>query len=85
MFSRRVPADQRSNRLSKALEEQKARGILVLDLTESNPTRCGFLYDERAITRAFSRPDVFLYEPHPQGLLSAREAVPGTTDRGAWR
>jgi aspartate/methionine/tyrosine aminotransferase len=77
MFSRRVPADQRSNRLSKALEEQKARGIQVLDLTESNPTRCGFLYDERAITRAFSRPDVFLYEPHPQGLLSAREAVAG--------
>jgi alanine-synthesizing transaminase len=75
MFSRRVPADQRSNRLSQALEEQRARGAAFLDLTESNPTRCGLRYDEQGITRALSRPDSFLYEPHPQGLQAARAAV----------
>jgi alanine-synthesizing transaminase len=75
MFSRRVPADQRSNRLSKALDGERARGTPLLDLTESNPTRCGLRYDEQGIIKALSHPGSFLYEPHPQGLPAAREAV----------
>jgi alanine-synthesizing transaminase len=75
MFSRRVPADQRRNSLATALEARRALGAPVLDLTESNPTRCGFLYDEKAIGAALSLPGSFLYQPHPQGLPAAREAV----------
>ena len=75
MFSRRVPADQRSNRLSQALEERRVSGAPVLDLTESNPTRCGLLYDTQGIARALSLPGAFLYDPYPQGLPAAREAV----------
>jgi alanine-synthesizing transaminase len=75
MFSDRVPADQRGNRLSKAIEARRALGAPILDLTESNPTRCGFRFDADAIGRALSSPGALPYEPHPQGLASAREAV----------
>ncbi len=75
MFSHRVPADHSTNRLSAAIEERRAHGAPILDLTESNPTRCGFRQDEAALLRAFASPGALLYEPHPQGLASAREAV----------
>ncbi|MGH9460988.1 MAG: hypothetical protein ACRD1X_07195, partial [Vicinamibacteria bacterium] len=44
MFSRRLNWDFASNRLSRLLEEKRAAGADVLDLTESNPTRAGFDY-----------------------------------------
>src|SRR5271169_2618231 len=67
MFSRRVPADHSTNRLSAAIEEQRARGAPFLDLTESNPTRCGFHHDRTALLEALASPGALLYEPHPQG------------------
>jgi hypothetical protein len=75
MFSHRVPADHSTNRLSAAIEERRGRGAHILDLTESNPTRCGFQLDDAALLRALANPSALLYEPHPQGLDSAREAV----------
>jgi hypothetical protein len=75
MFSHRVPADHSTNRLSAAVEERRARGAPILDLTESNPTRCGFQYDESALLAALASPGALLYEPHPQGLAAARGAV----------
>jgi alanine-synthesizing transaminase len=77
MFSRRVPSDHSSNRLSAAIDRRRARGAPILDLTESNPTRCGFQYDQRALLDSFARPGALLYEPHPQGLSLARAAVAG--------
>jgi len=75
MFSRRVPADHSANRLSAAIDERRAAGLSLIDLTESNPTRCGFRRDESSLRAALSAPQSLRYEPHPQGLLSAREAV----------
>jgi aspartate/methionine/tyrosine aminotransferase len=77
MFSHRVPSDHSTNRLSAAIEERRARGAPLLDLTESNPTRCGFHYDEPGILGALASPGGLLYEPHPQGLAAARKAVAG--------
>jgi aspartate/methionine/tyrosine aminotransferase len=77
MFSHRVPSDHSTNRLSTAIEERRARGAPILDLTESNPTRCGFHHDEAALLGALASPGGLLYEPHPQGLAAAREAVAG--------
>jgi alanine-synthesizing transaminase len=77
MFSHRVPSDHSTNRLSAAIEERHARGAPVLDLTESNPTRCGFRYDQQALLDALASPGGLLYEPHPQGLAAARVAVAG--------
>jgi len=77
MFSSRVPADYTANRLSMAIEARRARGEPIFDLTESNPTRCGFLHDEPALLAALASPGALRYEPHAQGLLSARTAVAG--------
>lgn len=77
MFSHRVPSDHSANRLSAAVARRRAAGLPVIDLTESNPTRCGFQVDAPAILAALSRPGALVYEPHPQGLVSAREAVAG--------
>jgi len=47
----------------------------LLDLTASNPTRCGFNFDAEAILGSLSRAESLQYDPQPQGLLSAREVV----------
>ena len=54
MFSNRVKRNQAVNRFSRALEARKAAGAMLLDLTESNPTRSGFNYDGQAIFQALA-------------------------------
>ena len=77
MFSRRVPSDHSANPLSSAVAHRRAAGLPIIDLTESNPTRCGFQVDAAYLLSALSRPGSLAYEPHPQGLALAREAVAG--------
>lgn len=74
MFSTRLDWKLRRNRLSLLLEEKQRAGSAIIDLTESNPTRAGFAYSED-ILREFSDARSLLYEPSPQGLLQARQAV----------
>jgi len=74
MFSRRTAWDLAPNRFSAALDAHRAARRELLDLTESNPTRCGFAYDP-ALLRALSDPASLQYRPHPRGLGAAREAV----------
>lgn len=50
-------------------------GARILDLTESNPTRAGFVYPSTEILAALADPRAMTYEPSPRGLLSAREVV----------
>ncbi len=77
MFASRTNWNLTPNRLAAALEERRTAGQEVLDLTESNPTRCGFEYDQQSILGAFAEPAALRYEPDPQGLRVAREAVAG--------
>ena len=77
MFSDRVQRNPTANRLTRALERKRASKVPLLDLTESNPTRSGISYDAAEIARALVQPAGMVYEPHPQGLLAAREAVAG--------
>jgi len=77
MFSDRTNWKLTRNRFTKALEQVRAAGRQVLDLTISNPTRAGFDYDEAAILAALSSPRAMDYDPQPKGLLEAREAVSG--------
>ncbi len=90
MFSRRLSWPFPSNRLSRLLEEKRARGARVLDLTESNPTRVGLEYPCAAIEDALRDAAASGYEPSALGLESARVAVaewlarrgrPATADR----
>jgi hypothetical protein len=74
-LSSRLPPSFEANALSTALARLKAEGRSILDLTVSNPTRCGFEYPEAEIRAALSAPAVLAYDPDPQGTLSAREAI----------
>lgn len=77
MFSQRTNWVLTPNRHAQALEQLRAAGTPILDLTASNPTNCGFHYDDGAILDAFRRPEALNYDPQPRGLLSAREEVSG--------
>jgi len=75
MFADRTNWNLAPNRLSEALARHRAARKPLLDLTVSNPTECGFAFEERAILEALRYPEGLKYEPAPRGLLSARQAV----------
>jgi alanine-synthesizing transaminase len=75
MFARRTDWQLTPNRFSLAMDEQRRRGVKLLDLSASNPTRCGFTYNSGAIMRSLVHPASLDYDPDPRGLISARQAV----------
>jgi hypothetical protein len=75
MFASRTGWSLTPNRLSEIVRQRRERGLPLLDLTESNPTRCGFTIDAEEILAALHNPRALTYEPDPRGLLTAREAV----------
>lgn len=74
MFSSRTDWLLAPNRLTQQIEERRRLGLPVLDLTESNPTRCGFAADPE-ILKSLQNPRSLTYEPDPRGLLRARLSV----------
>jgi alanine-synthesizing transaminase len=75
MFAKRTNWNLETNRLSAALAAHRAAGKPLIDLTVSNPTECGFQYDEEIILSALRNPSAMRYEPNPRGLEVARGAV----------
>lgn len=75
MFAKRTNWNLESNRLSAALAAHRAAGKPLIDLTLSNPTECGFRYNEAPILDALRNPASLKYEPNPRGLETARIAV----------
>jgi alanine-synthesizing transaminase len=75
MFAKRTNWNLETNRLSAALSAHRAARKPIIDLTLSNPTECGFLYDREAILNALRNPAALRYEPNPRGLDVARGAV----------
>jgi aspartate/methionine/tyrosine aminotransferase len=74
-FASRTDWPLASNPLTKALQKRHDEGLPILDLTESNPTRCGFDYPVQEISKALTQSESFIYEPHPKGHLQARKAI----------
>jgi alanine-synthesizing transaminase len=74
-FSARTNWETTETDLARALRERKESGRPIHDLTASNPTQCGFTYDEAAILSPLAAPEALIYDPNPQGILRAREAV----------
>jgi alanine-synthesizing transaminase len=74
MFSRRSQFEQKQNLLSKLLALQQKKGKKVIDLTESNPTRCHFKYPSSWL-KSLSNKENLLYEPDPRGNMDARRAI----------
>ena len=83
-FASRTDWNLEPNRLALLQASRRQAGLATLDLTESNPTRCGFEYDAGEILSALADEHGLSYDPQPRGLLAAREAVARYyADRGA--
>ena len=75
MFSNRTNWNLEHSELSQALAAYRLSGKPLIDLTESNPTNCGFKYDSLRILSALNDPASLSYEPIAQGLPQACAAV----------
>ena len=75
MFSKRTAWKLSPNALTLEQRELAEAGREVLDLTASNPTRVGLSYDSDAILTSLTQPAGLDYDPHPKGMLAARQAV----------
>lgn len=74
VFSTRTPPSLSPNRISAALDRARSRGPIV-DLTESNPTRAGFVTDPARLAALLSSADAVRYEPDPRGWIGARDSI----------
>ncbi len=63
------------NQLTLRLKALRESGVQVLDLSESNPTRCQFEYLNTALLSPLANPKNLSYEPNPKGTLEARRAI----------
>jgi alanine-synthesizing transaminase len=77
MFSKRTNWNLEENAYTRALQRHREAGKRIFDLTASNPTTCGFQYDEKTILQALRNPASLQYEPEPKGMPAARAAVAG--------
>src|SRR6187200_767743 len=74
MFSSRLPPRLAANALGEAVSRARQSGRVLLDLTETNPTRVGLSYPERVVS-SLADPASLSYAPDPLGLASARALV----------
>lgn len=78
-FSQRTAWDLNPSDFSVAIAAARAAGRDLLDLTRSNPTRCGFDYDPAAIFAPLNSAEIqqqgLIYDPDPRGMRSARRAL----------
>jgi len=74
-FSARTSWNTEETECARTLRERRAAGLPVLDLTASNPTRCGLEYDAARLLPPLADPSALDYDPDPRGMLRAREAV----------
>lgn len=75
-FSQRTNWNTEESDLARAHRLRIATGLPLADLTASNPTRCGFDYDESWLA-PLADPHALDYDPQPRGTLAARRAVCG--------
>jgi len=75
MFSSRTTWNMIPNQLSDLVVAKRLREEVIIDLTESNPTRCGISYPEKEILTALAHESSLLYQPKPRGLPVARKAI----------
>src|SRR5258708_20892332 len=75
MFSKRTTWPLATNAFTRALEEVRASGQEIFDLTVSNPTEASIRPDPLVVLGALGNPEAMCCDPQPRGLLSARKAV----------
>ena len=84
MFSERLAFADGTNALTAAKERRLARGLPLIDLTDSNPANAGFTWPAEVLAGALAGEGLVRQDPDPRGLLTAREAVSAyCRERGA--
>ncbi|MFA6599818.1 MAG: pyridoxal phosphate-dependent aminotransferase [Candidatus Omnitrophota bacterium] len=76
-FSKRTDWPVHPNPLALKVQSLRGCGARILDLTVTNPTRCGFRYLNAKVLEAFAAQKNLDYDPDPHGLMEARQAVAG--------
>ena len=71
-FSKRTPVDLSANPIFDLINSLSQQNLI--DLTESNPTQCGFTYPS-SLLNPLSKPCNLIYKPDPVGTLEARQAL----------
>jgi len=74
MFSKRTQWSLTQNKLSEKISQLTSKGKALINLTESNPTKCGF-FVSRNILSSLNQISNKHYSPNSQGLERARSAV----------
>jgi aspartate/methionine/tyrosine aminotransferase len=72
-FSSRIASVAAENRLAALVSRLKSEGKAILNMAESNPTRCGL--QAPGVLEALARPESLAYAPDPRGLPVARKAL----------
>jgi len=75
LFAQRTSWELSNNALMRSLSKLKSAGVPILDLTESNPTCCGFHFPQNELLEVLGDAGCMDYSPDPKGLLKAREAI----------
>jgi len=75
MFSGRARWNMPLNRLTRARQERAAKGLPILDLTETNPTQVGLDLPIAELAEAMRKAARAPYQPEPRGAIHAREAL----------
>jgi hypothetical protein len=70
-----LPERVEPSALAKRIQQKRDSGAEMLDLTESNPTRAGFIYPEEDILRGFQDRRALSYDPESLGLPHARAQI----------
>lgn len=74
-LSRRTAWELETNAFATQLQAARSEGRSLVDLTVSNPTDCGFCYDEARLLAPLAAAEGLHYEPDSLGMTRAREAV----------
>jgi aspartate/methionine/tyrosine aminotransferase len=75
MFANRTNWKLLPNEMARFREALVRKGVKLIDLTESNPTRCEFPYPAGDLLKPFLDGENLKYRPSAYGLPEAREAV----------
>src|SRR5260370_7056397 len=75
MFTQRTNWRLAPNAFTRAIEQPRASGREIFDLTVSNPTEASILPDPEIVLAALANPEAMRYDPQPPGLLEARQPL----------
>ena len=75
MFTDRTQWKARPSELTRLTEGLRQDGAAILDLTETNPTACGFSAFSPAMLEALRNPVGLQYRPLPNGLAVVRDVI----------